>query len=278
MPAALRRPRVRSRNGTLNSGTIGFGRAVGQRAKPRALAADQDDCLQRTSLEWSRKTICTLLEAAVVFRSFTQVIGYRMSNICSMRTDAAVQLTMMVGIRPIYEPATALGMPQQSSVSRIPRGTKPLQRAIRRIASRAADRHAWEFDYDWAAIQQYYDAGHSYRECRERFGFAPAAWTRQCAAEHFRRARARLATREVLANSTAGVTIKRACSKLVYSKIVAMSAVSMNGGVKPHLHPNRPPQRRSRTIIGSKISGCSARTATAKRKRCRSKSEQRKCE
>ena len=30
--------------------------------------------------------------------------------------------------------------------------------------------------YDWAAIQQFYDEGHSVRECQERFGFARAAW------------------------------------------------------------------------------------------------------
>lgn len=31
--------------------------------------------------------------------------------------------------------------------------------------------------YDWAAVQTFYDAGHSYRECRARFGFCAAAWT-----------------------------------------------------------------------------------------------------
>ncbi|MEA2458683.1 MAG: hypothetical protein QOC95_1655 [Thermoleophilaceae bacterium] len=30
--------------------------------------------------------------------------------------------------------------------------------------------------YDWAAIQAYYDAGHSIRECQRHFGFARAAW------------------------------------------------------------------------------------------------------
>jgi len=31
--------------------------------------------------------------------------------------------------------------------------------------------------YDWAAVQAYYDAGHSYRECMQHFGFCSAAWT-----------------------------------------------------------------------------------------------------
>lgn len=29
---------------------------------------------------------------------------------------------------------------------------------------------------DWAQIQAYYDEGHTYRECRTRFGFCPLAW------------------------------------------------------------------------------------------------------
>ena len=31
--------------------------------------------------------------------------------------------------------------------------------------------------YAWDEIQRYYDAGHSVRECQERFGFAKAAWS-----------------------------------------------------------------------------------------------------
>jgi hypothetical protein len=30
--------------------------------------------------------------------------------------------------------------------------------------------------YDWAAIQEYYDEGHSLRECRAKFGFANGSW------------------------------------------------------------------------------------------------------
>jgi DNA-binding CsgD family transcriptional regulator len=30
--------------------------------------------------------------------------------------------------------------------------------------------------YDWAAIIEYYEAGHTARECRERFGFSSGAW------------------------------------------------------------------------------------------------------
>lgn len=31
--------------------------------------------------------------------------------------------------------------------------------------------------YDWQAIRRYYDAGHTVRECQERFGFTKQAWS-----------------------------------------------------------------------------------------------------
>ena len=30
--------------------------------------------------------------------------------------------------------------------------------------------------YDWAEIQRYYDEGHTYRECRAKYGFNSASW------------------------------------------------------------------------------------------------------
>src|SRR4051795_12100253 len=30
--------------------------------------------------------------------------------------------------------------------------------------------------YDWHAVQAYYDAGHTVRECRDHFGFANQTW------------------------------------------------------------------------------------------------------
>jgi hypothetical protein len=32
--------------------------------------------------------------------------------------------------------------------------------------------------YDWAAVQRYYDEGHTFRECQTRFGFAAQAWAK----------------------------------------------------------------------------------------------------
>lgn len=31
--------------------------------------------------------------------------------------------------------------------------------------------------YDWNAIQRYFDEGHTYEQCMERFGYCAAAWT-----------------------------------------------------------------------------------------------------
>jgi hypothetical protein len=30
--------------------------------------------------------------------------------------------------------------------------------------------------YDWAAVQAYYNEGHTYRQCREKFGFSAGSW------------------------------------------------------------------------------------------------------
>ena len=39
--------------------------------------------------------------------------------------------------------------------------------------------------YDWRAIQEFYDAGHSFDECRARFGFCAAAWEKAVRADAF---------------------------------------------------------------------------------------------
>lgn len=31
--------------------------------------------------------------------------------------------------------------------------------------------------YNWTEVQQYYDEGHTFAECRERFGFSSGSWT-----------------------------------------------------------------------------------------------------
>jgi DNA-binding transcriptional ArsR family regulator len=45
----------------------------------------------------------------------------------------------------------------------------------RRLGARIDERCARR--YDWAAVQDHYDAGHSVRECMARFGFSSASWS-----------------------------------------------------------------------------------------------------
>jgi hypothetical protein len=46
---------------------------------------------------------------------------------------------------------------------------------VRRLAQPIDDRCARR--YDWAAVQRYYDQGHSARACIKAFGFSSAAWS-----------------------------------------------------------------------------------------------------
>lgn len=52
---------------------------------------------------------------------------------------------------------------------------KAIKRGALRVAPTPfADRRC---KYAWAEVQGYYDAGHSYRQCKARFGFCAASWT-----------------------------------------------------------------------------------------------------
>lgn len=53
-------------------------------------------------------------------------------------------------------------------------------KAIRRgkIVPGPAARHVGQLQYDWSVVSRYYDGGHSFRECREHFGFAYDSWRR----------------------------------------------------------------------------------------------------
>ena len=44
---------------------------------------------------------------------------------------------------------------------------------LRTVPAKFTDRRR---KYDWAEIQRYYDEGHTYRECRAKFGFNSMSW------------------------------------------------------------------------------------------------------
>ena len=63
--------------------------------------------------------------------------------------------------------------------------------------------------YDWDAVQRFYDEGHSYLECRARFGFGPASWTKAVLRGDLV-ARPRLAPlNRILLTSRSRTTVKR---------------------------------------------------------------------
>ncbi|MGA3035990.1 MAG: HNH endonuclease signature motif containing protein [Vulcanimicrobiaceae bacterium] len=51
---------------------------------------------------------------------------------------------------------------------------KAIERGL--IPQPAAHNRGQRQRYDWAAVQRYYDEGHSYMECRIRFGFYSRSW------------------------------------------------------------------------------------------------------
>ena len=64
--------------------------------------------------------------------------------------------------------------------------------------------------YDWAEIQAYYDAGHTYRECAFMFGFCAAAWTKATQRGEVK-ARARAwPWQKIVKQSRSRVSVKRA--------------------------------------------------------------------
>ena len=63
--------------------------------------------------------------------------------------------------------------------------------------------------YDWSVVQAYYDEGHTYRQCRGRFGFSAGAWTKAVdRGELTARARA-LPLPVLLATSKSRIAVKR---------------------------------------------------------------------
>lgn len=55
---------------------------------------------------------------------------------------------------------------------------KAIGRGDLRIPKSGADFGDRRRKFDRAAIQRHYDEGHSYRKCRQEFGFAAASWTK----------------------------------------------------------------------------------------------------
>ena len=84
-------------------------------------------------------------------------------------------------------------------------------KAIRRgtIVPGPAARHVVQLHYDWNAVARYYDGGHSYRECRERFGFAYDSWRRAVRRGDIQPREKRWPLEQIMAKSKSRRTIKK---------------------------------------------------------------------
>jgi hypothetical protein len=67
---------------------------------------------------------------------------------------------------------------------------------------------AFEPRFDWPAIQAFYDEGHTYRECKARFGFKPATWTKAVRTGRMRPRPRRRPIEWILAQAKSRVTVK----------------------------------------------------------------------
>jgi 5-methylcytosine-specific restriction endonuclease McrA len=63
--------------------------------------------------------------------------------------------------------------------------------------------------YEWAAVQEHYDQGHSVRECMRRFGFCCAAWQKAVRRGEMKPRPLARPLRELLASGKARANIKR---------------------------------------------------------------------
>jgi HNH endonuclease len=78
------------------------------------------------------------------------------------------------------------------------------------IATPSALSEAARRRYNWAEIQAEYDAGATYRECKQRFGFASAAWTKAVKTGRIiPRPRKVWTAEEAIADTNSRLTIKR---------------------------------------------------------------------
>ncbi len=81
------------------------------------------------------------------------------------------------------------------------------------------------YQYDWQAVQRYYDEGHTYRECSAHFGFGPDSWT-DARRRGALRARARALNRYGNFSTVHGTDrpLRGGCFRKASCRIGAMSA------------------------------------------------------
>jgi len=65
------------------------------------------------------------------------------------------------------------------------------------------------YKYNWSIVQRYYDEGHGYLQCRERFGFAKDTWVKAVRCGRIVVRPRKWPLEKVLRDSTSSFTVKR---------------------------------------------------------------------
>jgi hypothetical protein len=128
--------------------------------------------------------------------------------------------------------------------------------------------------YDWAEVQRYYDEGHSYRECRIRFGFAAESWHKAVRRGAIRTRDPRWPIDRVLREAKNRTHIKKqiACGRTLGEPLRRMRYQRVE---REKLYRFKSiTLTASRTTTVWKICVCFVRTATAKPKRLRAAIDQ----
>ena len=89
--------------------------------------------------------------------------------------DAQVRFMMQVTTRGEVRQLLESGCSRSATARKLGISKSTVSYHARRLGLQIDDRAARR--YDWRVIQSYYDAGHSVRECRKRFGFSSATWS-----------------------------------------------------------------------------------------------------
>jgi ribosomal protein L13E len=94
------------------------------------------------------------------------------------------------------------GFTHTAWIKAIKRGTL----RIPRLGSGEGDRRR---RFDWSAIQRFYDAGNSYRKCRQEFGFSAGSWTKAVRRGELRARARRIPLPELLLKPRTRRTVKK---------------------------------------------------------------------
>lgn len=65
------------------------------------------------------------------------------------------------------------------------------------------------YKYDWSVVQRYYDEGHGYLHCREKFGFAKDTWIKAIRCGRIKTRPRKWSLEKIMAKSRSRYTIKR---------------------------------------------------------------------